>query len=319
VDEGGSPRFMVNLLSMTVRSRVLGLLMTLAFIASVLASPASAHSSQQKAVLSGAEVVPQEGDPDGRAKAHFKTASEIEVVCYEINFKAIGKPSAGHIHQGSQGATGPVTVDLFGKDGDPREGCVFGVDEATIEAMQYNPNGYYVDLHNAEYPDGALRGQLETAAAGSTTLDGCKDYKPPKQGRGEDTIYVDGSATPLDPLEIPVTVPAASPIDPVSIYRNLQVATTLPSSDLFIRYVFTASDEHDLFVMDSKGRVKAAADGVNATSAGPLSTDNDSGGHSELGAEQIDGLKTSRCAGYTLELRALLTGGGDMMLQLWVQ
>ncbi len=315
----GDDHFKVNNTSMVSKSRLALLITALALVGGVLASPASAHSSEQKARLTGGEVIPNEGDPDGTAKAHFKTASEIEVVCYTFTFSRIQRPTSGHIHEGSRGIAGPVVVDLFSDDGNPREGCAFEVDPATIEAMQYNPNGYYTDLHNDEYPDGALRGQLETAAAGATTLNGCKNYKPPKQGRGEDTIYIDGAATPMDPLEIPVTVPAVTPTDPVSLYRNLQVATTLPSSRLYVRYVFTPSDEHDLFVLDSKGRVRAAADGLNLGSVGPLSQPNDSGGRSELGAEQIDGLKTARCQGYTLDLRGVLSAGGTMMLKLWVQ
>jgi hypothetical protein len=32
-----------------------------------------------------------------------------------------------------------------------------------LAAILANPNGFYVNVHNAEFPDGAIRGQLSEA------------------------------------------------------------------------------------------------------------------------------------------------------------
>jgi hypothetical protein len=41
----------------------------------------------------------------------------------------------------------------------PRE-CVRGLGERFIKKIAHNSSSYYVDVHNSEFPDGALRGQL---------------------------------------------------------------------------------------------------------------------------------------------------------------
>ena len=38
--------------------------------------------------------------------------------------------------------------------------------KATIENIETNPNRYYVNIHNAKYPAGALRGQLVAGMEG---------------------------------------------------------------------------------------------------------------------------------------------------------
>jgi CHRD domain-containing protein len=44
-------------------------------------------------------------------------------------------------------------------------GCV-KAPKSTIEAIETNPNRYYVNIHNARYPAGALRGQLVAGMEG---------------------------------------------------------------------------------------------------------------------------------------------------------
>ena len=38
-------------------------------------------------------------------------------------------------------------------------GCA-SADDAVTSAILANPAGYYVNIHNADFPDGAVRGQL---------------------------------------------------------------------------------------------------------------------------------------------------------------
>jgi hypothetical protein len=62
-------------------------------------------------------------------------------------------------HAGEADVAGDIVFQLTS----PTEGTVSGcaaADAAFIEALTSNPQGYYVNVHNEEYPEGALRGQL---------------------------------------------------------------------------------------------------------------------------------------------------------------
>ncbi len=75
-------------------------------------------------------------------------------------------PTGLHIHEVSSSArnprkaTGPVVVDLLANP--ERAGattCVV-VEESVFDGIQDDPSEYYVNLHNAAFPNGAIRGQL---------------------------------------------------------------------------------------------------------------------------------------------------------------
>ena len=38
--------------------------------------------------------------------------------------------------------------------------CIRGLGERFIKKISGNPTGYYADVHNEAFPDGAVRGQL---------------------------------------------------------------------------------------------------------------------------------------------------------------
>lgn len=75
---------------------------------------------------------------------------------------ASATPTASHIHTGAAGTTGAVLVP-FGASF-ARSGCTTSTKE-TINAILANPSGYYVNVHNASYPGGAIRGQLKKVPA----------------------------------------------------------------------------------------------------------------------------------------------------------
>ena len=95
------------------------------------------------------------GDPDGSGTAEIKITGTK--VCWEIHTAKIGTIVAAHIHKGGPGVAGPVVVP-FGTTFKAK-GCVTST-AAVVAAIQKNPAGYYVNVHNAKYPGGALRGQL---------------------------------------------------------------------------------------------------------------------------------------------------------------
>jgi hypothetical protein len=108
--------------------------------------------------LTGAAEVPGPGDPDGSGTAELTLNQGQREVCFQISVQDIGAPIAAHIHEAPTGVAGPIVVDFF--QGNPRpSGCVT-VDRALIKDIRQNPDEYYVNVHNEEFPDGAVRGQL---------------------------------------------------------------------------------------------------------------------------------------------------------------
>jgi hypothetical protein len=111
--------------------------------------------------LKGANEVPGPGDPDGKGHAWIRLDSKRDRICFKVSAKGVQPLTAGHIHKGDRETAGPVFVALFtdASDARHRRGCVDTTQE-NIDAIKANPSDYYVNVHNAEYPNGALRGQL---------------------------------------------------------------------------------------------------------------------------------------------------------------
>jgi len=73
----------------------------------------------------------------------------------------VARTTAAHLHEAPAGSEGPVRLGLRtpGDDGTARE-CRRGLSSGFIRKIKRNPENYYVNVHNSEYPDGAVRGQL---------------------------------------------------------------------------------------------------------------------------------------------------------------
>ena len=127
--------------------------------AAVLAAGAAAATQKGgslHATLTGKAETPK-GDPDGSGTAEVKITGTK--VCWEIKTAKVGTIVAAHIHKGKPGAAGPVVVP-FGKTFKGK-GCTTTT-VAIAAAIERNPAAYYVNVHNAKYPAGALRGQLRS-------------------------------------------------------------------------------------------------------------------------------------------------------------
>jgi CHRD domain-containing protein len=101
------------------------------------------------------------GDPDGSGTATLLIRGTI--LCSAILVTGIDIPTAAHIHEGAAGVNGPVVVTFThppetGDPGDTSE-CV-PADATVLNNISQNPAGFYVNVHTAAYPNGAVRGQL---------------------------------------------------------------------------------------------------------------------------------------------------------------
>ena len=112
------------------------------------------------AVLSGANEVPGPGDPDGSGYAMLQLNQGQGTIYYELTVENIEPARAAHIHIGGSTVAGPVLIHLEAPTDGFSSGTITDVDPELIKAMRKNPKAYYVNVHNAPYPGGAVRGQL---------------------------------------------------------------------------------------------------------------------------------------------------------------
>ncbi|MBD8869569.1 CHRD domain-containing protein [Nocardioides donggukensis] len=137
----------------------------------LLPANAGHTNSVLEADLNGrAEVGPDKriaGDPNGRGEAYvFGIDNDPNTLCYVLTVDKIGTAVAAHIHEGPAGSNGPVVVNLAAPaDGNAADCLTEGeegkfVGDQTVAEILANPADYYVNVHNAEYPGGAVRGQL---------------------------------------------------------------------------------------------------------------------------------------------------------------
>lgn len=109
--------------------------------------------------LTGANEVPP-GDPDGTGTAHVAVASALNTLCADLKVRDIGAVTAAHIHRGAAGVNGPPVVTLSPPDDDNESDDCDVVADALLDEIVANPAGFYVNIHTADYPAGAIRGQL---------------------------------------------------------------------------------------------------------------------------------------------------------------
>jgi hypothetical protein len=110
--------------------------------------------------LTGAAEVPGPGDPDGSGTANVRVNPGQGCISYDIAVTGIAPARAAHIHKAPVEAAGPVVVPLAAPTDGTSSGTVTEVDRELAKGIVQNPENYYVNVHNAEYPAGALRGQL---------------------------------------------------------------------------------------------------------------------------------------------------------------
>ena len=133
-----------------------------AFTILALAWPASAANGGRPftTTLTGAnevnaQGVPNQGDPDGVGTATVRINPGLGRICWTISVSGVEPITAAHIHVAPPTAPGPIVVPL-----NPYTGGCTDVDRQLALAIIRTPGAYYVNVHNAPYPAGALRGQL---------------------------------------------------------------------------------------------------------------------------------------------------------------
>jgi hypothetical protein len=103
------------------------------------------------------------GDPDGTGFATLTINLGQRTVCWDLQASGVQLPAtAAHIHEAAPGLSGPIVVGLSAPDaGGAAIGCKTVDDKDLLKEILEDPASFYVNVHTAEFPAGAIRAQLE--------------------------------------------------------------------------------------------------------------------------------------------------------------
>jgi hypothetical protein len=129
-------------------------------LGALIATPALAGGRPFSTTLLGVNEVPA-GDPDATGTATVWVNPGTGTVCYTWSVTNAATPIfAAHIHHAVAGVPGPVVVPLPPTSESAGQGCTTGVNRSLALDIVTHPWDYYVNVHNADFPSGAARGQL---------------------------------------------------------------------------------------------------------------------------------------------------------------
>ena len=144
---------------MTPRNRLAMSLVAAGALITTAATAQTANDGGKRftVTMTGAEEVPGPGDPDGTGTAVITINRGQQRVCWDITVSGVDPITAAHIHIGldGQGFAGNIVVHL-----DPDTGCTTVTNASLLDALLKAPQAFYVNVHKAAFPGGALRGQL---------------------------------------------------------------------------------------------------------------------------------------------------------------
>jgi len=125
------------------------------------AKPTAKPTMTLTAHLAGKSEVGAPGPKSGTGTATIKIYMPSKL-CYNLSVSGFKLPAlAAHIHAGKAGVNGSIVVpfptppNATGK----ASGCVT-VKAKTLHSIAHHSSSYYVNVHTAAYPGGAVRGQI---------------------------------------------------------------------------------------------------------------------------------------------------------------
>lgn len=163
-----------------------------------------------------------------------------------------------------------------------------------------------------------------------TVVPSCPAYVPGDEGKEAATTVVTDAATAEKPVEVDLTAGAGGGAMPIggtpvpydetsSVYQNIQVDAADPSAGLYVRFEFPDRHDYDLYLNYPDGSTAANSGDANAAPGEGLGGGSPDGGW-EAGSnyEQVMGIATADCAGYTARMVSFLTNGGAVKLKVWL-
>lgn len=150
----------MNMRNVKLLQILLGASLVLAFVSIAAAGGLSGRKLSTE--LTGVAEAPGPGDPDGSGAIKLRLNPGLQEVCWDYSVADVAPITAAHIHEAEAGVAGPAVVPLFPPLPDAEgnsSGCV-QADRSLILDIIKHPEEYYVNVHNVDFPAGALRGQL---------------------------------------------------------------------------------------------------------------------------------------------------------------
>ena len=138
-----------------------------AITSAALAQPVSEGGRKFSTDLTGAQEVSAAfpaggaGDPDGTGTARVTVNVGQQRVCWDLTVANIATPTRAHIHRAPPLVNGGIVVDFFNSTPSSLSGCTTDpLSRDLLRDIIQNPQNYYVNVHNAAFPGGAIRGQM---------------------------------------------------------------------------------------------------------------------------------------------------------------
>lgn len=109
--------------------------------------------------LLGGKAERPPGAPRGTGTAVIAFHGSSTVCWRFAHLHGFTRATFAHIHVGATGRSGSVVVALSTGPALHHQGCV-PARAALVKAIERHPADYYVNIHSAKYPGGAVRAQL---------------------------------------------------------------------------------------------------------------------------------------------------------------
>lgn len=167
---------------------------------------------------------------------------------------------------------------------------------------------------------------LDASAAKKKKPKKCKAFKPGELGAEAETSKITSKATEDAPVEVTLaTEPgfgiggnAITASNISHVYQNIQVDPKTKKTGLYVRLEMPHGTDYDIYLMNPDGTEAAHAAGFNPIPHEEIGDGTGTGGHSEETAEQLDGILSKDCQGYTLDIGNATGPGGDVTLKMWL-
>ena len=221
------------------------------------------------------------GDPDGSGEAYvFGIDGDPTTLCYlvlvdDIQQVPVGDGMAAHIHEGERFTNGPVVAALAGPEDGNAADCLtegemgkFPTGESGIvQRILNNPSQFYINVHNPDYPNGAVRGTLRYQ------LEEDDDHSHDH----DDMDDMDGmSGAPSTPMNLNVSMYSSTAaeifwdrssddglVTTYRVYRDGQFAMEVPGNSYYIEGLSIGqSYAYTVEAVDNDGNVSDQSDAI---------------------------------------------------------
>jgi hypothetical protein len=193
-----------------------------------------------RAALTGGSEVPGPGDQAAQGTVELFRSQIDGLLCVTLDFDVAlsGTPTEVHIHQGNAGASGPdvVTIPPPPSGTGFQSACFPGFDQPTLDQVFANPSAFYLNVHTAAFPDGAVRGQLSAIGATvASLLFGDEEAPGPGESTGLGAVdldtMTDGTTICASAIYVGSGAPMAAHIHKGAIGAPGPAVVTLPPFD----------------------------------------------------------------------------------------